>query len=374
MACLPLGVGHAVELGARVLGGEGDAAVGGAFGDPAAEAVAAEARERHQVEVLHLRMRAEMVAQAAERGRLELGAVGGRRGLPRLAECCPEDRRQAVGPSGLRLGRGAEVVADLEERVEPSGLQRVAVHRVARQVAVVGLVVADDEIGLGPETRDQRERQPVIAGVEHPDQPGPRRAAHERGREAVHGEDDRVGAPRREAGDGVVVGPVEAREPVLDACRVDAAVCRDQRAVVELHHQRRVVLAAVGVDHQPREVRHHERGIEPVRERPRHACGANVERDVPRHVGGRDPEVAARDRHRHPVRRVVAGDEPARRPVLPLDDHRCIVRHHSATFPEHKVVTLTVYRRQRRRTSCRASECVPYRGRAEDRRRQRTTA
>src|SRR6185295_2475282 len=71
---LPFLVRHAVDrLAARLLGHRHALGVGGVL-HPVGQAVAAEAGEIHQVDVLHFRMGAQVLEQAAERRGLELGA------------------------------------------------------------------------------------------------------------------------------------------------------------------------------------------------------------------------------------------------------------------------------------------------------------
>src|SRR6516162_10402457 len=74
MLGLPLIVRHAVNpLAALVLGHRYTACIGGVL-HPVRQAIAAEAGEIHQVDVLHVGVLAQMLDQAAERGGLELGA------------------------------------------------------------------------------------------------------------------------------------------------------------------------------------------------------------------------------------------------------------------------------------------------------------
>src|SRR4051812_12064943 len=70
---LPLLVGHAVDLLAALVFGERDALRVCCFLHPVTEAIAAEAREIHQIDVLHLAARTQMLDEAAEHRSLELG-------------------------------------------------------------------------------------------------------------------------------------------------------------------------------------------------------------------------------------------------------------------------------------------------------------
>ena len=66
-----------------------------------------------------------------------------------------KDRGETLGPSLLRVRCLDEVVADFDQHIRPARLKRVPVDRVARKMAVVGLVVADAEIGFLPQAVDQ---------------------------------------------------------------------------------------------------------------------------------------------------------------------------------------------------------------------------
>ena len=101
----PVGVGHAVDDLARRVLAEGDAALGGRLLVPAGEAVAAEAGEVHQVDVLHVGPGAQVVAQRAEGGGLELGR-GWRHPSGALLDHLGQDGGEPLGPQPLiRLGR-----------------------------------------------------------------------------------------------------------------------------------------------------------------------------------------------------------------------------------------------------------------------------
>src|SRR6185437_9297347 len=74
MLRLPLFVGHAVDDLARLCIGQRDAAFFGGLAVPARQAVAAEAGEIHELEVLHVAALAQMLDQAAEGGGFKVGA------------------------------------------------------------------------------------------------------------------------------------------------------------------------------------------------------------------------------------------------------------------------------------------------------------
>src|SRR5919107_3823896 len=73
MALLPLLVGHAVDMSSALLLRECDPALVGGILQPVGEAVAAEARKVHEVDVLNVRALAQMLEEPAEGGGLQLG-------------------------------------------------------------------------------------------------------------------------------------------------------------------------------------------------------------------------------------------------------------------------------------------------------------
>src|SRR4029077_9232667 len=135
---LPLLVRHAVDRrAARLLGKRHALFVGGVL-PPVRQAVAAEAREIHQVDVLHVGARAQVLDQAAEHGGLELGlGFVVHNGVPRDLT---EDKR-AHRAALLILQRQADVVlrdgqpagARGEEIIEFCELHVALERRVARK-------------------------------------------------------------------------------------------------------------------------------------------------------------------------------------------------------------------------------------------------
>src|SRR5688500_18424307 len=73
MLRLPLLVGHAVDVCAAVVLGERDGALVRGVLQPVGQAVAAEAGQIHEIDVLHVRARAEVLDKPAESRCLELG-------------------------------------------------------------------------------------------------------------------------------------------------------------------------------------------------------------------------------------------------------------------------------------------------------------
>ena len=72
---LPLGVRHAVDELARRVQVDLEAALAGRLDEPLAQAVAAEPRESHELDVLHVLALVEVTKQTAEHRRLELGLL-----------------------------------------------------------------------------------------------------------------------------------------------------------------------------------------------------------------------------------------------------------------------------------------------------------
>ena len=113
----------------------------------------------------------------------------------------------------------------------------------------------------------------------------------------MHREDERrVAGSRRDrcdhGADSVVIGAIEAVEPALAFLRRHRVVRRHNRAVIELADQRRIVLAAVGIDQQPRETGDHRRRAGQRRKLPRHHLDADVVGDVSVEFARRQTEIA----------------------------------------------------------------------------------
>ncbi len=106
----------------------------------------------------------------------------------------------------------------------------------------------------------------------------------------------RLAGSRRDRGDhgadGVVIGAIEAVETALAFLRRHRVVRRHDRAVIELADQRRIVLAAVGIDQEPRKAGDHRRRAGQRRKLPRHHLDADVVGDVSVELARRQTEVA----------------------------------------------------------------------------------
>ena len=234
-----------------------------------------------------------------------------------------QDRREPCGPGALGVRGRDEILPQFDQDVRAAGAEGVAVDGVAGQVAAVGLVVADREIALGAQARDQRQGKAAVeVAVQDADLPGPRRAPGELRRKGVHRDDHGIGAAPGKGGIGGVIGPVQPVEPFFAHRRVRVAVAGDDRAVIEAHEERRVVLAPVRVDHQPREPARDDGAVERRSQRLGDAERADVVGDVARHLGPWQAERrpgGRRDPVRHDVGGVIAGDQPASPPFLTCD-------------------------------------------------------
>jgi hypothetical protein len=316
VARLPFAVGHAVDDLPRLLLRHLDAGRAGRVAIPVGEAVAAEAGEIHQVDVLHVGARAKVREERAERRRLEVALlVGIEIGHGGLLHTAPvrepwrstsvdigsgvddvNDRRQAHGPGAGAGFVGDQVLADLDEHVRVAVDDRMPEHGVAAQRPVIGLVVADDDVAGLAQHVDHRQRGARIEVPQHAGVPRPGDALHHR-REGMDRDDERrlAGFPgdrRGQRGHRIVVGAVVALEPALALLRRHRVVSGNDRAVVELADQGRIFLAPVGIDQQAREAGEDGRRVEFDGERARHHLDADVVGDVAFEFGRRQAEIA----------------------------------------------------------------------------------
>ena len=197
---------------------------------------------------------------------------------------------------------------------------------------VIGLVFAGDP-ALVATGRDHRGTKPRIGmRIEDAHLPRPGRASAQLRGEAVDGADAAVRVQRRDPRQRRVIGAVQPVQPALAFGRVRQPVRRDHRAVIEPHQQGGVVLSAVRIDHQAREIRQDRGRVQPLGQPFRQTRRAHVIGDVASHVGGRDAQGAAADPVGHAVRGVIAGDQPPRGAVLTQDaeGRRCRVIGHDA--------------------------------------------
>ena len=172
----------------------------------------------------------------------------------------------------------------------------MAVHGVVGERPRVGLVVADDERRVGAQRRDQRHGEARIAcptgcpratGAARPRQTGVKLCIEKIAGD-VAGGDARARSPRRSRRDRAR----ESERCAAPAPRHRRGVARHRRAVGEAHDQRRIVLAAVGVDEEARERREHRRRAKARGKRARHRRGAGVVGDVAGKLRRRQSKVA----------------------------------------------------------------------------------
>ena len=143
------------------------------------------------------------------------------------------------------------------------------VNRIARQVARIGLVIADTQVRLGLKLRDQGSREPrVQMRIQHPDLPRPRAPPLQARGKTVDGHDNRVSLPCRDLRIGLMIGAVQSRQPSLDFGCVHMPVRGHDGAVIKLHHQRRIVFAPVRINDQTAEIRTDARAVKGRSQRP----------------------------------------------------------------------------------------------------------
>ena len=147
--------------------------------------------------------------------------------------------------------------------------------------------------------------------------PGPRNASPHR-RKTVNGENGGRRAATecafQRARHSRMIGLVKIRETPRKLRRalkrIDIAICRNDRTIRQLHHQRRIVGPAIEINQQPRKPRQHSRTIKLVRQAPRNRTSPDVISDMPRKLARIEPERPIASRQC--VRCVIADDKEAR--------------------------------------------------------------
>ena len=91
---------------------------------------------------------------------------------------------------------------------------------------------------------------------------------------------------------GVVIGPIKSRQTLFNLGRADMAIGRDDGSVIQLHHQRRIILAPVWVNHQSAEIRRDHWASQRLTQGLRHAKRAHIIGDVAPHILGADAKTA----------------------------------------------------------------------------------
>ncbi|EGE55978.1 hypothetical protein RHECNPAF_77009 [Rhizobium etli CNPAF512] len=330
----PVLVRHAVDHFARFVLRHRNALGFGSFAVPVRQAVAAEAGEIHQIDVLHVAALLKMRDEAAEGGGFEfsllffaerghlafLPSIGtgarqmdvvfvqGRIGVHRR-----KDRRQAFGPCSNPDLVCDQILAHFEQRVRDAGHHAVPVHGIALQGAVIGLVVANDEIRIGAQHVEQRADGAPVAVPEDCGMPGAGNSFPRR-REGMQRQDQRrpAGGVRHlidRCRHGMVIGAMEGPDTILPLLRCDRMIARDDGAVGNPHDQRRVIFTAVRVDQQAREAAKHRGYAESRRELPRQALDADVIGDVAGkgRIGQAEPAISRGEA----VHRVIGEDHHA---------------------------------------------------------------
>lgn len=234
-----------------------------------------------------------------------------------------KDRSEAIGPVGLGVLCFDQVVSEFNQYIGASMLQRMLIDGIAGQVAGVGFVVANLEVGFLAQAFEERMRKAGVMRIKHADLPRAFGAVFQLWRERVDREQHRVRA-RGEFGQGGVVGAVALREPLFEILSIGMAVGRDDRAVVEFHQQRGVICAAIGVNHKAREVRADYGAVEHYAQGRGNACGSDVKGDVAVHVFCRQAEVTAIHEFGHRIGGVIDRDAPAARTVCADDLERFV--------------------------------------------------
>ena len=195
--------------------------------------------------------------------------------------------------------------------------QAVAVHAIAFQRAIIGLVIAHDKIVLPCEHGQKRVCHARIACIEHTYMPRARRAAAKLWCECVHGDERGRGSlrldPRRNGG---VIGGGEGGAARGHVGRGQSCIGRYQRAVIKPHHLRGIVVTAVGIDHKPGEPRENGGRIQGLGQRQSGAPCADIIGDVPVHVLKVQSQIAAGNGKGHMVAGVIAQHKSGRLRII----------------------------------------------------------
>lgn len=210
-------------------------------------------------------------------------------------------------------GIADKVLANLEAQIGNASGFGMTVHRRVENVPRIGLVVADDNPGVG-QHRQGDPRRAVVPIVEQADLPWSRKCgiALQPGREAVERDDQprpMVDDPR---GNGIVVGTMEPRNP---RSWIDTVIAGNDMTVTDQRHQTGMILLAIKVDDEARHAGQDRRSGQSFRQRAGERLGADIdgdmafeqrridaEIDIDGHMVGRmidDQQQSARDLARH---------------------------------------------------------------------------
>ncbi|VVT14558.1 hypothetical protein RV134_270160 [Roseovarius sp. EC-HK134] len=245
-----------------------------------------------------------------------------------------QDGGEAKRPSGLLRGGFDQVVAQFNEDIGPLIGDGVAGDGIAGQVAGVGLVIADAQVGLLGEAGDERLGQALVGGVEQADMPRARWASAQLRRKAVDRDNDGIGAACGEFGQGGVIGAIEPVKAAVDILGFRVAIAGNDRAIIQAHHEGRVILAPVWVDHEAREIAEDGGATQGLGKRARHTGGPNIIGDMAGHILRGHAKTAAVDEFRYTIAGVIAGHEPAFGAVL-ADNLKGVI-HHWLGFSCHR--------------------------------------
>ena len=83
-----------------------------------------------------------------------------------------------------------------------------------------------------------------------------------------------------------MVGAVQGGQTPLNVMRCNPCIARNDRAVIKLHHQRRVLLAPIGVNHQTAEVTADHGAVQRSPQSHGQSPRADIHSDVARHILG----------------------------------------------------------------------------------------
>jgi uncharacterized membrane protein len=180
---------------------------------------------------------------------------------------------------------GDQILAHLDQAMGKAVHAAMGVHGVAFQRAIIGLVVADTEAGFTPECRQQKLRGARVTVPQYAAMPRTLTPIGQSRREGMQRDDQRRlsrgGAHCGNLGvNGRVIGPEKMREPMHALAIIQRAIAGNQSPVIDLADQGRVILAAIGIDQQPRKCRHHSRHLQLGGQRPGQRFDADIIGDV----------------------------------------------------------------------------------------------
>ena len=230
-----------------------------------------------------------------------------------------------LGPLALSLQGANEILTHLDDGVRQPAPRAVLPHAVAGELAVVRLVLADDDAVVGAQRFEQGNGEAIVAIPQDRCVPRSRHVLPAVG-EAVDRQQHRRhaggDATLDQAIDAQVIGFVVLPHAPLALGAVEMTVARHHRAVGDAHDERRIVEAAIGIDQQTREARENRGRVQHLGDAPRHCRGADIVGDMALELVGRQPECSVLARNC--VNGVIAHQQQAG--VAPAGDHFVTVR------------------------------------------------